>query len=172
MLALLAFDPAEAATGHIRATERAALPALTALDVRPAILRQRNFVVEAVLVDVLRQRGFQVEVGAPHIVLYQAAGTFSRLTGDSSWLRLYGRAGSSSRSTGHLSLRLPDFGQDPATPHKYQISLTLEDQPGTRLWEAVTLYETSETDVADVARIMVTATLDRWGASYDGPLER
>jgi hypothetical protein len=173
-LALASFAPAHAASadGRLQTVERAALPRLTTIDVRPLVVRQRNFVVEAVLVDALRRRGYAVEVGAPYVVRYQAEGTFSRLKGDSSWLRLYGRAGSSSRSTGHLTLRLPQLGSDPETPNKYQISLKLEDQPGAALWEAVALLETDETDVADVARTMVTAALDRWGESYDGPLER
>jgi hypothetical protein len=171
-LALAPFASAQAAAGRLKTTEHGVMPQSKAIEVRAHALRQRNFVVEAVLIDALQRRGYLIEVGAPHIVRYQAAGTFSRLKGDSSWLRLYGSTGSSSRGTGHLTLRLPDFGQDPARPNKYQISLTLEDQPGEKLWEAVAIYETDESDVADVARTMVTATLDRWGQSYDGPLER
>jgi hypothetical protein len=171
-VALGPLSSAHAASGHLETVAHAAPPESKAVDVRPHALKQRNFAVEAVLIDVLRQRGHAVEIGAPHIVLYQAEGTFSRMKGDNSWLRLYGSAGSASRNNTRLTLRLPDFSDDPATLNKYQISLTLEDQPGNRLWEALALYETEESDVAVVARIMVAAALDRWGQSYDGPLER
>ncbi|MFO0995124.1 MAG: hypothetical protein U1F33_00465 [Alphaproteobacteria bacterium] len=168
----MALSDAEAATGRLQTAEKGAMPSIGPVDVRPSQARQRNFVVEAVLIDELGRRGFTVEVGAPHTILYQAAGTFSRLKGDRSWLKLYGRAGSSSRGTGHLTLRLPELGSEPVVPLKYQITLKLEDRPGAQLWEANALYETNESDVADVARTMVTAALEHWGQSYDGPFER
>jgi hypothetical protein len=158
--------------GRLRTNLAAAVPESRTVEVRALDARLRDRTIEALLSDALRDRGFNVEVGAPLVVGYRATGVFSTLQHDSSWLRLQGSIGSSSAPSGYLAFRLPDFDSSKPKSRPYSIELRAEDQPGTLYWEASAVLDSASSNPAQVAREMLAAALDRWGATYYGPLLR
>jgi hypothetical protein len=156
----------------MRATGHAPLPETRAIEIRPIDTRQANRHVEALLAEEMRGRGYAVELGAPVVLSYRATGVFSQLKGDTSWLRLQGRIGSSSEPQGTIALSIPEFGSSESPTRSYAIELRAEDQPGARFWDGFAVIDSKSDAPAQMARLLAQALLDRLGRDYDGPVIR
>ncbi len=156
----------------MRTTGHAPLPEARAVEIRPIDAREPNRQVEALLAEEMRGRGYAVELGAPLVLGYRATGVFSQLKGDTSWLRLQGRVGSSSEPQGTLAITIPEFGAKESAARSYAIELRAEDQPGARFWDGFAIIESKSEAPAQMARLLAQALLERLGRDYAGPVIR
>ncbi|MCX7354300.1 MAG: hypothetical protein NTY59_05640 [Alphaproteobacteria bacterium] len=161
--------------GKLRAAENAPVPENGAIEIQPVEPRERNPLVETLLTESLKGHGYDVQVEAPLVLRYRAAGVLTQVKDNTSWVQLQssGAGGSSSGGAGLLSMTLSNPGSDDKDkPRVYQLELRVERRDGQILWEAYGVVDSKSSDIGHAARGMVNATVDRIGRNYYGPLLR
>lgn len=159
--------------GKLRATENAPMPENGAVEIQPVEPRERNPLVEGLITQSFKNRGYDVQPEAPLVVRYRAAGVLTQVKDNTSWIQLggIGTGGTSSGGVGILSMTLSNpGGDDKDKPRVYQLELRVERRDGQILWEAYGVVDSKSSDVGNTARNMVDATVDRLGRTYYGPL--
>lgn len=161
--------------GKLRATENAPMPENSTIEIQPVEPRERNALVEVLLTESLKGRGYDVQAQAALILRYRAAGVLTQVKDNTSWVQVQGlgTGGSSSGGVGMLNMTFSDpGGGDKDKPRTYQLELRVERRDGQVLWEAYGVVDSKSSDVGQTARRMVDATVDRIGNNYYGPLLR
>lgn len=161
--------------GKLRATENAPVPENGTIEIQPVEPRERNALVEVLLTESLKGRGYDIQPEAPLILRYRAAGVLTQVKDNTSWVQVQGlgTGGSSSGGVGMLNMTLSNpGGGDKDKPRTYQLELRVERRDGQILWDAYGVVDSKSSDVGQTARGMVDATVDRIGRNYYGPLLR
>ena len=118
----------------------------------------------------LTARGYTVELGAAHTLAFRTRGAFRAPPRRPGPIQLYGRAGTSTRPTGRIDLRLPRLGAEGLAHHRYQLDLEIYDDEGRPLWTASAILVSAETDALGVAETLIAHLLERIGETVDQPL--